>query len=203
MQANHTNEALKTLFQAANLPTLTQALVTRRGELTEALNLQHTYDQAAPLDQESRFIAKTLEMLSETCGESLVINQAVGVEFAVTGIIDDQVDTKASLRAVAALAAVVREMLPKAVQSADECRRGGLKYVAEGYESTVSQANNALALADAVRKPAFQDGAQFYAEETGDVIADYASLVRGDFDMAGAEAARAKFVQDHPGYRLL
>lgn len=38
-----------------------------------------------------------------------------------------------------------------------------------------------------------QDGAQFYDAETGALIAEYPDMVKGDHDMDGAVAARARF----------
>lgn len=43
-------------------------------------------------------------------------------------------------------------------------------------------------------KPCYQDGAQFYDAQTGDLIADYGSLVSNDHDTNGAQAARSTFL---------
>lgn len=42
-----------------------------------------------------------------------------------------------------------------------------------------------------------QDGAQFYDELDGGLIAEYPKLVAHDYDMAGAEEARRRFTEDH------
>lgn len=44
----------------------------------------------------------------------------------------------------------------------------------------------------------YQDGGQFYAEgDAGGLLADYGDLVKHDYDMDGAGAARALFIQEH------
>jgi hypothetical protein len=64
-------------------------------------------------------------------------------------------------------------------------------------------------------KGCFQDGATFYREIAGfedvewasdpespddSVIASYAEMVRGDWDMAGAQRARERFAEEHPEF---
>jgi hypothetical protein len=47
----------------------------------------------------------------------------------------------------------------------------------------------------------FQDGGQFYTLE-GNLIADYSSMVKGDYDLVGAQAARKQFLKCHPNYQV-
>ena len=49
----------------------------------------------------------------------------------------------------------------------------------------------------AVKKTAYQDGAWFYDEYTGEVIARYDALVKGDYDTQGACVARCQFIAEH------
>ncbi|MGH7176826.1 MAG: hypothetical protein ACREJC_05540 [Tepidisphaeraceae bacterium] len=46
----------------------------------------------------------------------------------------------------------------------------------------------------------FQDGRDFYDEDSGKRIASYPALVEDDNDTEGAQAARRKFLRDHPEY---
>jgi hypothetical protein len=47
----------------------------------------------------------------------------------------------------------------------------------------------------------YQDGRDFYDEDSGKRIASYPALVENDNDTEGAKAARRKFLQEHPQYR--
>jgi len=49
---------------------------------------------------------------------------------------------------------------------------------------------------------AYQDGADFYDENTGPIIS-YPEMVKGDYDMEGAKKARARFLQEHPHYKMV
>ena len=51
-------------------------------------------------------------------------------------------------------------------------------------------------------KYAYQDGREFYDSGTGKVIASYPTMVKNDYDEIGAEAAREKFLIDHPDYLM-
>lgn len=51
-------------------------------------------------------------------------------------------------------------------------------------------------------RTAEQDGRDFYDADTGHLIASYPELVRHDFDIEGAQAARARFLSDHIGYTM-
>lgn len=42
-----------------------------------------------------------------------------------------------------------------------------------------------------------QDGAQFYDDANGGLIAEYPDLVQNDYDMEGAYAARRQFLAEH------
>lgn len=44
-----------------------------------------------------------------------------------------------------------------------------------------------------------QDGAQFYNEETGELVAEFPHLVAHDYDMEGATLARETFRDAFPG----
>ena len=54
----------------------------------------------------------------------------------------------------------------------------------------------------ASQRPVYQDGREFYDLETGAVVARYPDLVKHDHDTDGAQAARRKFLSEHPGYRM-
>lgn len=49
---------------------------------------------------------------------------------------------------------------------------------------------------------AYQDGGLFYDSRTNEVIGDYEELVANDNDNTGANAARIRFLNEHPGYRI-
>lgn len=49
----------------------------------------------------------------------------------------------------------------------------------------------------------YQDGGQFYDEETGELIADYGDLVTNDSDTKGASEARILFLEMYPQYEEL
>lgn len=46
----------------------------------------------------------------------------------------------------------------------------------------------------------FQDGPNFYSEDTGELVASYPHLVKNDRDVRGAESARDQFYSDHPDF---
>lgn len=43
----------------------------------------------------------------------------------------------------------------------------------------------------------YQDGGQFYAEGTGDLLADYGKMVAHDYDTDGSGRARERFLREH------
>lgn len=48
------------------------------------------------------------------------------------------------------------------------------------------------------REDYYQDGANFYKDDdSGELLASYPELVKNDYDLDGAAAARAKFIDDH------
>jgi len=49
----------------------------------------------------------------------------------------------------------------------------------------------------------YQDGADFYDDDSGELIASYKDLVKGDYDTNGAEQARIKFQNEHPDYGIV
>jgi hypothetical protein len=52
------------------------------------------------------------------------------------------------------------------------------------------------------KMPAYQDGGYFYSDITGALLADYSHLVSGDYDLSGAEAARAQFLLNFPTFTM-
>ena len=48
----------------------------------------------------------------------------------------------------------------------------------------------------------YQDGGRFYSDISGILTADYSHLVRGDYDLKGAEIARAQFLRDFPQFTI-
>lgn len=54
-------------------------------------------------------------------------------------------------------------------------------------------------------KYAYQDGNEFYDDETDELIVSYAEtpfVVRHDHDTEGAKRARIEFLQSHPEYQM-
>ena len=49
-------------------------------------------------------------------------------------------------------------------------------------------------------KPFSQDGADFYDDITGELIASYPKLVKNDSDLDGAYNAKFSFLKDNPEY---
>lgn len=48
-----------------------------------------------------------------------------------------------------------------------------------------------------MKKKWFQDGPDFYDEETGELVARYPELVLGDYDIEGAQEARERFLREN------
>jgi hypothetical protein len=60
-----------------------------------------------------------------------------------------------------------------------------------------------VAAENARRRKFYQDGPDFYDEETNKIIASYPTLVQGDYDLDGAKDALHMFLHQFPSYRTV
>ena len=85
------------------------------------------------------------------------------------------------------------------IQKSDGTNKNG-PYPREVFDKLI---NEALANIPNEKKEFYQDGADFYDDSTGKLIASYKEFVKGDYDTQGSQEAEKKFFVDHPEYAPL
>jgi hypothetical protein len=64
-------------------------------------------------------------------------------------------------------------------------------------EAEMGRRDSSSAAASGKPRAFYQDGADFYDEETKQLVASYPDMVKGDFDAKGAKEALKRFLREH------